>query len=200
MDIYTVFRELSGLDSILQAGGRCNREGKRDQAKMYIFELNDGGTKFQDIKDDITEGILNKYDDISCQQSIKEYYERLFFVKKDIIEEKVITKGCSRISDIPFAEYASDFEVVETRTVPLVIPRDEKSRKLVDSLKYTGGGLGISRQLQKYTCSVQQQELDDLIRQHVIDDFGTGVFCLINDDYYDKNIGVTFESKDYFLE
>ena len=200
LDIYTVFRELSGLDSILQAGGRCNREGKRDQAKTYIFELNDGGTKFQDIKDDITEGILNKYDDISCQQSIKEYYERLFFVKKDIIEEKVITKGCSGISDLPFAEYASDFEVVETRTVPLVIPRDEKSRKLVDSLKYTGGGLGISRQLQKYTCSVQQQELDDLIRQHVIDDFGTGVFCLINDDYYDKNIGVTFESKDYFLE
>ena len=199
LDIYTVFRELSGLDSILQAGGRCNREGKRDQAKTYIFEFNDGCTNFQDIKDDITEGILNKYEDISCQQSIKEYYDRLFFVKKDIIEGKVITQRCSSISDIPFAEYASDFDVIETRTVPLVVPRDEKSKEMVDSLKYTGGGLGISRRLQKYTCSVYQKELNDLIRQHVVTDFGTGIFCLINDDYYDKNMGVIFEAKDYFL-
>lgn len=199
LDIYTVFRELSGLDSILQAGGRCNREGKRDQAKTYIFEFNDRCTNFQDIKDDITEGILNKYEDISCQQSIKEYYDRLFFVKKDIIEGKVITQRCSSISDIPFAEYASDFDVIETRTVPLVVPRDEKSKEMVDSLKYTGGGLGISRRLQKYTCSVYQKELNDLIRQHVVTDFGTGIFCLINDDYYDKNMGVIFEAKDYFL-
>ena len=31
--------ELSGLDSILQAGGRCNREGKRNNAEVYIFEF-----------------------------------------------------------------------------------------------------------------------------------------------------------------
>ena len=111
----------------------------------------------------------------------------------------MITQRCSSISDIPFAEYASDFDVIETRTVPLVVPRDEKSREMVDSLKYTGGGLGISRRLQKYTCSVYQKELNDLIRQHVVTDFGTGIFCLINDDYYDKNMGVIFEAKDYFL-
>lgn len=199
MDIYTVFRELSGLDSVLQAGGRCNREGKRKQAKVHIFEFDDENRTSQDMKSNITLGILDKYEDISCPESIKEYYDRLFFVKKDVIKEKIITQNCSDISYIPFAEYARDFELIDSGTISLVVPRDEQSRKMVDSLKFTGGGAGIARRLQKYTCSVYQKELDDLIRQYVVDDFGTGILCLTNTDYYDENTGITFEAKDYFV-
>ena len=37
LDVHTVFRERTGLDSILQSGGRCNREGKRTFAVTYDF-------------------------------------------------------------------------------------------------------------------------------------------------------------------
>ena len=199
LDIYTVFRELSGLDNILQAGGRCNREGKRNQAEVYIFELNDESRTLQDMKSNITSGILEKYEDISCPQSIKEYYDRLLSAKREVIKGKTITQNCSDISSIPFAEYARNFELIDSSTIPLVVPRDEQSREIVDSLKFSGGGLDIARRLQKYTCSIYQKELDDLIRQHVVNDFGTGILCLINSDYYDENTGITFEAKDYFM-
>ena len=39
LDVYTVFRELKGLDNILQAGGRCNREGKREKADVFVLSL-----------------------------------------------------------------------------------------------------------------------------------------------------------------
>lgn len=39
LDFQTVFRECTGLDSILQAGGRCNREGRRNAGHVYIFEI-----------------------------------------------------------------------------------------------------------------------------------------------------------------
>ena len=58
---------------------------------------------------------------------------------------------------------------------------------------------GSSRKLQRYVCSVSKKEFEELYRQHVIEDFGTGIWCLMNGDYYDEKTGITFEAKDYIL-
>lgn len=198
LDVFTVFRELSGLDSILQAGGRCNREGKRACADVFVFEFSDENKTVQDIRANLSTSIIHKYADIACPESIKEYYDRLFFVKSGEIEGKSISQNCHDIRHIPFAEYAQNFELIDSDTVSLVVPRDAVSRELVASLKYAGGA-GVARRLQKYTCSIYPKELEDLRRQHVVDDFGTGIWCLTNPDYYDENTGICFEAKDYFL-
>ena len=94
-------------------------------------------------------------------------------------------------------EYAEKFEFIDSRQVSLVVPRDAQSEKLVETMKYTKAG--NARKLQNYTCSVTQKELEDLIRQHAADDYGTGIYCLTNKDYYDEYKGVLFEAPDYFL-
>ena len=94
-------------------------------------------------------------------------------------------------------EYAKNFELIDSRTVSLVIPRDEKSRRMVADLKYKQ--TANERNLQNYTCSLYKNELDDLIKQNVVDDFGTGIYCLTNLDYYDEEIGLLFEARDYLL-
>lgn len=199
LDLFAVFRELAGLDNILQAGGRCNREGKRTDAETYIFQLeNESKAASQDERANIVKGLMDKYSDISCQESVAEYYERLYAMKKDAIRQHTITQECTDIKTIPFQKYAEQFEIIHSRTISIVVPRNEESEKLIANLRYAGAG--VARALQPYTCSVYPWELDDLIRQHVVEDFGTGIYCLMNRDYYDENCGILFEAKDYWIE
>lgn len=198
LDVYTVFRERAGVDSILQAGGRCNREGKRKTADVYVFDLAEETKQAaSDEKSNLTKGLLEKYTDISDVHCISEYYSRLFFMKKEEIQKNTMHQECSDIGSIPFKKYADKFELIDSRTVSLVVSRDEQSGKLIEQMKYTK--TGNARKLQNYTCSLRQRELEDLIRQHAADDYGTGIYCLTNADYYDDNKGVLFEAPDYFL-
>ena len=41
LDFEAVFRQLAGLDSILQSGGRCNREGRRENADVFIIRTDE---------------------------------------------------------------------------------------------------------------------------------------------------------------
>lgn len=197
LDVYTVFRELKGLDNILQAGGRCNREGKREKADVFVFELLDSKKKAISVEMDITRDLLKKYDDISDSACIEEYYERIFSLKEDSISQNTMHCICDNFRYIPFKKYAENFELIDSRTVSLVVPRDEKSRQMVADLKYKQ--TVDERKLQNYTCSLYKNELEDLMDQKVVDDFGTGIYCLTNLDYYDEELGLLFEASDYFL-
>lgn len=83
LDVHSVFRELSGLDSILQAGGRCNREGKRVDAKVFVFEL-ESETKraSQDERRNLTKGLLKKYSDISCPKAFGNIMNSYFLLRR----------------------------------------------------------------------------------------------------------------------
>ena len=41
LDFYTVYRQIAGVDSMIQAAGRCNREGNRttEESKVVIFQF-----------------------------------------------------------------------------------------------------------------------------------------------------------------
>lgn len=193
LDFHTVYRELTGLDSVLQAGGRCNREGKRSHAKIKIFEL-DGVS--QDVKVNITKRLLEEYQDISDAACIREYYSQLYAFYDEAIKRNSIAAHCSRIDNLPFATYARNFNMIDSNTVAVAVAGDAHSEAMIEQLK--SDGYTNYRKLQKYTFTLYEPELEDLLRQGAVKEYG-GIFCLINPDYYSKETGVCFQAADYYI-
>lgn len=197
LDFYTVFRELNGLDNILQAGGRCNREGKRPMADVYIFTTADCKARKEDVRANITKGIIKDYQEIDSPEAIAAYYQALFNINENEISKNLISRMAPFPFSLPFADYAAKFKFIEDRTVALVIEQDKASRELLDALRFNGKT--NMRELQKYSCTIYKYELNYLLEQGAAKDYG-GIYCLTNKDYYNENIGIELEGHDYYFE
>lgn len=200
LDFYCAFRELYGLDSVLQTGGRCNREGKFDDAQVFVFSLDSQRNKvYSDEKPDLTKGLFSEFDDISSEECIGEYYNRFFRVNSELITKNSLTKkyNIPNVISIPFSEYSDGFELIKNENcVSIAVVRDEISENLIAKLIATGNT--NYRALQKYAFSVYISELEELRKQNAVKQYG-GVWCLVSRDYYDENIGVRFEASDYII-
>ncbi len=199
LDFETVFRENAGIDNIIQSGGRCNREGKRDFGDVFVFET-DGGSGEIQLKSNITSSLFSEFDDISSDRCVKEYYNRLFALKNEVIEKNSITSLMGenlRPDAIPFRTYSERFRFIDNQIVPVVIP-DNENRNLIEELKY--GKLSVKRRLQQYCASVKTYELERLIKEGVVEQLECGVCILSNPDYYNNETGLDFSNqKNYIL-
>lgn len=214
LDFNTVFRQLSGLDSILQAGGRCNREGKDAKGYVYVFDIDETYRKGSDLAMRInkTKGLLEKYQDITSNDCIKEYYDGIFDFNQSRIAENSIAKyneqsnsfdrqGLMSPYSIPFRSYAMQFEYISADTISIVIddPNDQTCHELVKTLR--NGDMSVRRALQKYSVSVYMNVFKDLYSQGVLNDHGTGIFILENQSYYNNETGLNTQAamQDYFI-
>lgn len=214
LDFSTVFRQLSGLDSILQAGGRCNREGKDDKGYVYVFDIDETYRKGSDLAMRInkTKGLLKKYSDITSYDCIKEYYDGIFDFNQSRIAENSIAKyneqsnsfdrqGLMLPYSIPFRSYAMQFEYISADTISIVIddPDDQTCHELVETLR--NGDMSVRRALQKYSVSVYMNVFKELYSQGVLNDHGTGIFILENQSYYNNETGLNTQAamQDYFI-
>ena len=205
LDFKAVFRDIAGIDNILQSGGRCNREGKMDMGDVFVFET-DGGNyqtkKKSDIiiRANITRNLFEEFENISTDKCIKEYYGRLLNYKEKKIEENTITAIMGndlRIDGIPFRTYAESFNFIDNQVIGIVIPCDE-NRGLIKELK--DGKLSVKRNLQRYSASVNKDEFKELFQIGIIETLDCGVCILANTDYYKSDVGLALENDvNYFV-
>ena len=121
LDFNTVFRQLSGLDSILQAGGRCNREGKDDKGYVYVFDIDETYRKGSDLAMRInkTKGLLEKYQDITSYDCIKEYYDGIFDFNQSRIAENSIAKYNEQSNSFDRQGLMSPYSIPSTLSLSL---------------------------------------------------------------------------------
>lgn len=91
IDFPVVFRQEAGLDSVLQAAGRCNREGNLNTGTTYVFSLaNEHNLPKGDIQDgnNARKSIVGDHD--WFDPSTMKLYFRQLYCRKDSFDKKNI--------------------------------------------------------------------------------------------------------------
>ena len=138
VDFPVVYREEAGLDSAIQAAGRCNREGRRntEESVVYLFEPEERYQKKRprslNLPVDITRIVMQQYkEDISSPEAIFAYFSKLLWYRGEALDQKSIVKqlndGVLQGLSIPFAKVADEFHVIESPTCTILIPNDTEN-------------------------------------------------------------------------
>ena len=85
VDFPEVYRALAGLDSIIQSGGRCNREGKRspEESKVHIFRTEAKAPQMLEQNISAAARILRGFEQPDSPEAIHAYFQFLLYTLKD---------------------------------------------------------------------------------------------------------------------
>lgn len=167
VDFPTVLRELSGIDSIIQAAGRCNREGKRplEDSRTIFFSLEgeEKGTLPSEMQQPIAaaESVADQYDDISALSAIHAYFKRLYKFRGEALDKKKVIdqfEQGSRNMQFPFATVAKEFRLIEQQTKAVLIPIEAEAKAIAEQLHAGHYSRTLMRNAGRYCVNVYERD------------------------------------------
>jgi CRISPR-associated endonuclease/helicase Cas3 len=200
VDFPVGFRALAGLDSIIQAAGRVNREMKHGISDVFVFDPETPFIKktpiFVKQGAAVTESVLRDYADRpDTKAAIEEYFKLLYNIQgKDAFDVRRILANFDKSTgelDFDFKKTAEEFRLIENNTVAVVIPYNEDAKKLLERAKYHPFPYTFARQLQMYTVNIYENEFEKLQSKGVIETYNETYEVLTNMDYYNEQTGLT---------
>lgn len=199
LDFPLVFRELAGLDSIIQAAGRCNREGTRpiEESKLYYFRSEEPIPKYFQQNVDCFQLVSQDYLDVTEKDAIASYFKRLWYAKGEVtLDQKQILlafeKGIAG-NLFPFRQVADKFQLIESGTIPIFIPLEE-GEALTDILKSGKVSRELYRDLGQYSVNVYPYQLNHLLVKGVLSQTEHGDYILSDMSLYEEKTGLSLES------
>ena len=200
VDFPIVFRSMAGLDSQIQAAGRCNRERKRDKENslVFVFEPSDAYKKHQPstikLPIEIAKSVARQYDDVSSPEAIKEYFLQLYSFKGEGLDTKQIVKrledGAACGFSFPFSQIASEFRLIDNITHSVVIPFDNNAELQLQRLKGGERSKHLLRSIQTYTVNIYQRDYDALYGAGLIEPLDSEIAMLKDTERYSNKTGL----------
>ena len=163
LDFQSVYRQLAGIDSVIQAAGRCNREGKRspEESNVYVFRFEEQERILGQRKQiEAAKTLVSEGKDISALETIEEYFKFLYHLKSSELDKKNIMAQFKGIK-CNFPKVAEDFKMIENDTKTVFIPIEEEAQDLLQQLKYQGFTKTSMRKAGQYSVTLY----DDVIEK-----------------------------------
>ncbi len=218
LDFPRVWRAQAGLDQIMQAAGRCNREGLRPVEDSLVTVFKPGEAKpppeFRPFIEAM-QRVISRHDDLFSPEAIQSYFHEVYWQKGDGLDRITIRRidGSSQkvavleaflwsrdILDFPYRDVAAGFRLIESGMEPVIVAVEDKPRSIVSRLHAAAIAPGAAaRELQTFIVQVPPAWRRKLIENgHAafISGYGDQFAVLKADNFYTPEIGLLWEEAD----
>lgn len=204
VDFPVVYRAEAGLDSMIQAAGRCNREGKRpaEESRVYLFRSEEQYTAnlphTLKLPLDTARVILGKHEIPDAPETIQAYFTRLYHFKGGDLDRKnivaLLEAGVKNHNSYPFRQVGDRFQLIDSDTRAVLIPRTEKARELVDRLISGQRSRTLLRQAAMESVNVYPQHFSALYNRGALNVLDEQLAVLQDSSLYSEHTGLTLVS------
>ena len=190
IDFPVVYRQEAGLDSLLQAAGRCNREGKRELGTTYVFSLSKEHNLPKGDMQDANNARLNlgKQPDWFAPSTMSAYFKQLYG-RKNSFDVSDMKHYLYSSKDIYFETAAKKFQLIEDNGTNVVVCWED-SMELVQQLLEHGPSYTLVKKLSKYMVNVKPTDFKALVDMGVVSEKWEGFYVIDYKQQYDEHIGL----------
>lgn len=167
-DFGEAYRELAGLEAIIQAGGRCNRHGKRkpEDSIVHVVDIEDGnGGRMFATEIGALKTVLKTDMEIDSPKAIEMYYRLLWHRISDAQKDK--KNIIADAEKLRFRTVSDNFHMIENDDCTVYLPWKE-GRLLVKRFLAGDRDKVLMRELAKYAVGVKQDQYQRMLAAGVI--------------------------------
>lgn len=206
VDFPVVYRALAGLDSIAQAAGRCNREGRNNSGEVHVFippqppppgllRLGEQATRH-------IWGNLKAEQDPLDITLFSEYFTKLYYDSAPLDPKEIISELTSDVGSLAvnFKTAAQKFQLIDDAEQATIFVRycgpnknEGTFDRLVGSLERVGPTRDGMRKLQRYAVNVYQYDVRKWIASGDVKEMEPGIYVQFSSTLYDYNFGVNVD-------
>ncbi len=196
VDFGVVYRCLGGVDSIVQAGGRCNREGRLESGTVFVFRAPTcppPGTPRRALQ--VTESLLREYSgqlNLMATETFDKYF-RMLYAAEDLDVQKIQAQR----QGFNFATVGRDFKLIEDGySVPIVVPYGESLDRLV-SIRRNGPTRETLRGIQRFIVNIYRDAFAQMKQAGAVEEVSENLFAVAGSFHrqYDPVYGLLIDEK-----
>lgn len=227
IDFNRVIRSYAGVDSIVQASGRCNREGKRDKGQVTLVNLTNEEENILSLKEikakkDATEYILHKISSpIEMSLLNRDFFEYYYannqgsmdyplshgesvydYLSVNSYQDKNNFKGKLKQA---FKTAGLKMNLINNDTVGVLVPYGDAIEKLLvleELCEYDYPSVEDYQIIKALLKELQPYTVNVRKHDQVLEatkSYLNGQIQILSDGYYDEKKGITLESGSFLM-
>ena len=195
IDFPVVYRQEAGLDSILQAAGRCNREGKLPLSTTHVFSLSAEHPLPQGFItqcNNARKNMRGEYDWFS-PVAMTEYFYQLYS-RIQSFDKKDMQYYLYNMKELMFETAAKEFQLIEDATKPVIVNwRDSLS--LVKRLQTEGPSYTLMKSISQYSVNLRNDDFERMKKEGSAEEVLDGIYVAKGCKQYNEQAGLLIDNQ-----